>query len=174
VKVAAIGDATAEALRELGIRADLVPTRFVAESLAAELMAREEMAGKRLLLLRADIARPALNEKLTEAGATVEEATIYRTRRAEVLPEAVVEAMREGAADWVTFTSSSTVRNFMELLGEDRSPLEHVRVASIGPITSGTARELGLDVAVEAERHNIDGLVSALCAAVGESERRPG
>lgn len=162
VKVAAIGDATAAGLREMGIRADLVPTQFVAESLAAELMAREPMAGKRVLMLRADIARPALREKLTEAGATVEDLSIYETRPAAGLPEDVIEVLDAGKVDWITFTSSSTARNLVDLLGDRRDLLTRVKLASIGPITSQTLRELNLPIAAEAKTYNIDGLIKAI------------
>lgn len=163
VKLAAIGEATAMALRQqLGLCADLVPTDFVAESLAAELIAQHDVAGKRFLMLRADIARPALREKLTEAGARVEDLPVYRTKPAEALPEALIEALQQKRVDWITFTSSSTVRHFLELLGDRRGLLEGVKLASIGPVTSQTVRELGLTVALEAERHDIAGLVEAL------------
>ncbi|QNN22081.1 uroporphyrinogen-III C-methyltransferase [Planctomycetales bacterium ZRK34] len=164
VKIGAIGDATAAALIEMGVRPDLVPTQFVAESLAAEMITREDMAGQRVLMLRADIARPALNEKLTEAGATVDDLTIYQTKTAESLPDDVVEALRDKRVDYVTFTSSSTVRNFVQLLG-DASLLEDVKLASIGPITSKTAAELGLTLSVEAMRYDIDGLIEAIVTA---------
>jgi len=162
VKIAAIGDATARALSAMGLRADLVPTQFVAESLAAELIARHEVRGKKVLMLRADIARPVLRERLVEAGAIVEDLCIYVTRTARSLPEPVLEALRESRVDWVTFTSSSTVRNLLEMLGHERRLLANVKLASIGPITSQTLREAGLSVYVEAQRYNIDGLVQAL------------
>ena len=168
VKIAAIGDATAEALRDMGLRADLVPTEFVAESLAHELIAQEQVRGRRFLLLRADIARPALIEKLTEAGADVTERSIYRTRPARCLPDEVLDALRNGQVDWITFTSSSTVRGFVDLLGEHRDLLNAVALASIGPITSQTVRELDLTVSVEAPRHDIAGLVDALVTVVSE------
>lgn len=161
VKIAAIGDATAAALREMGLRADLVPTEFVAESLAAELIAREPMQGKRVLMLRADIARPALREKLTEAGASVDDLSIYETKPAAALPPEVIAALEAGKINWVTFTSSSTVRNFMDLLA-NRDLLNEVKLASIGPITSQTMRELNLPIAAEAKTYNLDGLVDAI------------
>jgi uroporphyrinogen III methyltransferase/synthase len=166
VKIAAIGRATADALRQLGLRADLVPTQFVAESLAAELIAREPMTGKRVLMLRADIARPALREKLVEAGAVVEDVSIYQTRPAAALPEEVLEALRDGKVNWITFTSSSTAKFFAELLGPERGLLAKLKIASIGPITSRTAKEIGLHVDVEAKQFDIAGLVTALTSAV--------
>ncbi|MFP4145419.1 MAG: uroporphyrinogen-III C-methyltransferase [Phycisphaeraceae bacterium] len=165
VKIAAIGDATAEALKKrLNIEADLVPTRYVAESLAGELIQGEAITGKRCLLLRADIARPALPRLLEEAGAEVTEVTAYRTRLAGRLPEDALEALRDQRVDWVTFTSSSTAENLVTLLKDEADLLKHVRIASIGPITSETVRKLGYEVAVEADVSNIDGLVDALTA----------
>ena len=167
VKVAAIGDATAEAVREqLGLRADLVPTRFVAESLATELLAEEaDPADARFLLLRADIARPALRERLEEAGGHVEEAAIYRTVPPANLPGPVLEGLGAGTIDWITFTSSSTARNLVDLLDGDIERLQSAKLASIGPITSRTLRELGLEPDTEATVSNIDGLVAAIVAA---------
>jgi uroporphyrinogen III methyltransferase/synthase len=165
VKIAAIGDATAAALLDIGLRADLVPTQFVAESLAADLIARESMQHKRVLMLRADIARPALREKLEEAGATVEDLSIYVTKPAASLPAEVVEAITEGKVDWVTFTSSSTARNFIDLLGSHRDALGKLKLASIGPITTQTLRELSLTRTGEAKTFNIDGLVQAIVEA---------
>jgi uroporphyrinogen III methyltransferase/synthase len=139
-----------------------VPTQFVAESLAGELIARQGAAGKRFLLLRADIARPALPKLLRDAGATVTELTVYETKLAPGLPDDVLSALRQRQVDWITFTSSSTARNLVELLGPERALLEGVKLASIGPITSDTLRQLGLPPTVEARVSTIPGLVEAL------------
>lgn len=163
VKIAAIGDATTDSLRtRLRLTADLVPTRFVAESLAGELIAGHDVKGKRFLLLRADIARPALPKLLAEAGAHVTELTAYQTRLAPALPPEVLEALREKTADWITFTSASTATNMAELLGSERDLIQHVKIASIGPITSEAIRALGWNVALEATQSDIPGLVDAL------------
>lgn len=163
VKIAAIGEATEEALRDkLNITADLIPTRFVAESLAADLIAKHGVDGKIMLLLRADIARPALPALLMDAGAIVTDLPIYQTKIADNLPERVLSALREKSVDWVTFTSSSTASNLVELLGKEKDLLKHARAASIGPITSQTMRDLGVEITVEATRSNIDGLVEAI------------
>lgn len=167
LKLAAIGDATAHALREkLGIQADLVPTRFVAESLADEMIAQQNIKGKRILLLRADIARPALPQRLGDAGADVTELIAYRTKLAAALPEAALSALRERRVNWITFTSASTARNLATLLGDERDLVDEAQIASIGPITSETVRELGFEVTVEAQSSNIAGLVAALAEAV--------
>jgi uroporphyrinogen III methyltransferase/synthase len=156
--VAAIGPGTAAALAEHGIRADVVPERFVAEALV-EALAAVEVEGRRVLVARAAEARDVLPEALRERGAEVDVVALYETVREEPDEEAVAAAQ---GADYVTFTSSSTVRNLVDALG-DRFPAG-ARVVSIGPVTSETARELGLRVDVEAERHDVDGLLAALLA----------
>jgi uroporphyrinogen III methyltransferase/synthase len=164
-KFAAIGDATAAALLEkFSIKADLCPERFVAEALADEFAARREIAGKKFLLLRADIARPILRERLEQGGAArVLDLPVYETKMAESLPPALLDALDAGEVHWVTFTSSSTAKNFVALLGPGyREKLRGVRIASIGPITTQTLRDLGLEPSVQAEQFNIDGLMDAL------------
>jgi uroporphyrinogen III methyltransferase/synthase len=156
--VAAIGPGTARELAAHGVRADVVPERFVAEALV-EALAVIEVQGRRALVARAAEARDVLPEALRERGASVDVVALYETVREQPDEDAVAAAQ---AADYVTFTSSSTVRNLVEALGE-RFPAE-ARVVSIGPVTSETARELGLEVDVEAERHDVDGLLAALLA----------
>ncbi|MDB5295768.1 MAG: cysGA hemD, partial [Phycisphaerales bacterium] len=127
-----------------------------------------EVAGKRHLLLRADIARPVLRERLAAGGsASVRDVAVYETVPAAALPPPLLDALAAGSVDWVTFTSSSTAKNFMALLGPDhRERLAGVRVASIGPVTTATLKELGLDPAAEAETSDLTGLVAAMRAAV--------
>jgi uroporphyrinogen III methyltransferase / synthase len=156
VTVAAIGPGTARALAEHGIAADVVPEQFVAEAMV-ETLRSVEVSGKRVLVARAAEARDVLPDALRERGAEVDVVALYETLREAPTDEAVEAAQ---TADYVTFTSSSTVRNLTEALG-DRFPAA-ARIVSIGPITSEAARDAGLEVAVEAERHDIDGLVSAL------------
>jgi uroporphyrinogen III methyltransferase/synthase len=158
--VAAIGPGTAAALARRGIAADIVPERFVAEGLI-EALGPVEVEGKRVLVARASEARDALPEWFDGRGAEVDVVALYETVREEPEPAAVEAAQ---TADYVTFTSSSTVRNLRDALGE-RFPAD-ARIVSIGPITSETVRELGLTVDVEAERHDIDGLIAALLADV--------
>jgi uroporphyrinogen III methyltransferase/synthase len=164
-KVAAIGDATAAAVsRELFLSVDLCPDRFVAEALADALEAGGAVRGKRFLLPRADIARPVLRERLERGGAAeVSDVAVYETKRAAALPPPLLEALDAGELTWVTFTSSSTARNFAHLLGPDyRERLKGARLASIGPVTTATLRELGLEPTVQAETFNIDGLIAAM------------
>jgi uroporphyrinogen III methyltransferase / synthase len=156
VTVAAIGPGTARALAERGVLADVVPERFVAEGLV-EALEDEEVAGSRVLVARAAEARAVLPDALRGRGAEAEVVSLYKTVR-ETPEETEIE--RAQGADYVTFTSSSTVTNLVEALG-DRFP-KSARVVSIGPVTSETARAAGLEVDVEAERHDIDGLLTAL------------
>jgi uroporphyrinogen III methyltransferase/synthase len=156
--VAAIGPGTARALAEHGIVADIVPERFVAEALV-EALAAVEVEGRRVLVARAAEARDVLPDALRERGAEVDVVALYETVREDPTPEAVEAAQ---GADYVTFTSSSTVRNLTEALG-DRFP-RSARVVSIGPITSEAARDAGLKVAVEADPHDVQGLLAALLA----------
>jgi uroporphyrinogen III methyltransferase/synthase len=164
-KIAAIGAVSAEAVRrELCLNVDLCPEQFVAEALADALVGLGAVAGKRFLLLRAEISRPILRERLVKDGAAeVSDIAVYETRRADNLPVVLREALAAKRVHWVTFTSSSTAKNFFELLGEDSSALlEGVRIATIGPITTATLRELGVGNAVEAKQFDIEGLVQAV------------
>ena len=160
-RVAAIGPATAEALRQRGLRPDFVPTEFVAEAVAAQIGA---VAGKRIVLPRADIARPALAQLLREQGATVEEIAAYRTISQPLTTEQVRGALRDPRPDLITFTSSSTVRGLVQALGEQEAAaaLQGITLACIGPITAETAREVGLAPAIIATEYTIDGLVAAI------------
>jgi len=163
LNVAAIGPGTATALAERGIRADLVPPRFVAESLVDAFPPAGPPAGERVLVARAAVARDVLPEGLTAKGYDVEVLTVYETVAAEVDP-AMIEAVRAGEVDAVTFTSSSTVTNFLEALGTLPDP--SVRIVAIGPVTAETARAHGLTVTAVAEEHTIAGLVATLIAAL--------
>jgi uroporphyrinogen III methyltransferase/synthase len=158
VTVAAIGPGTARALAERSVLADVVPDRFVAEGLL-EALEDEEVAGARVLIARAAEARDVLPDALRERGAEVDVVALYETVR-EQPGAGEIEAAQ--SADYVTFTSSSTVTNLTEALG-DRFP-NGARIVSIGPITSETIRTNGLEVDVEAKQHDIDGLLAALLA----------
>jgi uroporphyrinogen III methyltransferase/synthase len=156
--VATIGPGTARALAAHGIAADVIPERFVAEALV-EALASVEVEGNRVLVARAAEARDVLPDALKERGAEVDVVALYETVR-EAPDEEAVEAAQ--AADYVTFTSSSTVKNLTEALGDRFPPA--ARIVSIGPVTSDSVREAGLEVAVEAGRHDVDGLLAALLA----------
>ena len=158
VRVAVVGAATADALRAFGVVADLVPERFVAEGLVEAF----PPGSGRVLLPQAAVAREALVDGLRAKGWHVDVVEAYRTER--VVPDpAVVDAAR--IADAVTFTSSSTVRHFVDAVGVEEVPPV---VACIGPITAETAEHLGLHVDVVAEVSTVDGLVDALVAALSD------
>ncbi len=162
-RIAAIGQATAALIKNYGLLVDLLPREFRAEGLL-EAFSQEDLRGVRILIPRALEAREILPEKLKEMGARVEVVPTYRT----VLPEEegarVRKALEEGV-DVVTFTSSSTARNLLRLLGEDAFRLlSGVLLASIGPITSETLRQAGLSPAIEAQEYTIPGLVRAIVA----------
>jgi len=162
-KICAVGPATAESLALLHIKVDRMPEEYVAESLLAA-FSGEDLRGKRILLPRARVARDVIPVELEKRDAKVNVVPAYQT----VVPEDVaarVERLFEGSRkpDWVTFTSSSTVRNFVSVCPVKR--LDGVRVASIGPITSATARELAVRVDVEAPKYTVDGVVDAILTA---------
>jgi uroporphyrinogen III methyltransferase/synthase len=162
-RVAAIGPGTAAAVAQHGIVADIVPERFVAEGLIEAL---EGVAINRALVARAAQARDVLPDALRERGADVDTLALYETV-AEPLSEHQLAAVQE--ADYVTFTSSSTVRFFLEAVGGRPPPA--TRLLSIGPVTSAALRELGLEPDVEATRHDIDGLIDALIGDCGGPNR---
>jgi uroporphyrinogen III methyltransferase/synthase len=161
--VAAIGPGTARRLRELGVIADVVPPRSIAESLV-EALSEVEVAGRPVLVARAAEARDVLPEALRERRAEVDVVPLYET----VAEEASAEAIELAAgADYLTFTSSSTVRYFAEAVPSGLAG--PARVVSIGPVTSATIRELGGEVDVEAGRHDPDGLLDALLADAADA-----
>lgn len=164
VKVAAIGPGTAASLRDQPfIEADLTPTRFVAEALLEELAKTEPIRGQSFLIPRSEIARPDLVEGLRARGGEVREVVAYKTV-AEPLPGDLADRLDRGEVDIVTFTSSSTVTNFVAALPEDRRAdlLKKIKAASIGPITSDTLKAQGIEIALEAEESTIPGLVAAI------------
>lgn len=157
VTLAAIGPGTARVLADHGLRADVVPAEYVAESLLAAI-GDPPTAGARLLLARAEVARDVLPEGLRARGWAVEVVDAYRTVGAAVSDDQRAEV---AGADVITFTSSSTVERAVAAFGAEGLPRV---VACIGPITAATAREHGLEVDVEAAVHTIEGLVAALVA----------
>jgi uroporphyrinogen III methyltransferase/synthase len=158
-KIAAIGPATAQKVKDLHLHVDLQPEEFVAEAIVREFQKQGGLENLRILIARAEKARDVLPKELSRLGGIVDEAFAYRTE-----PETrdITGARRrfvEEGADLITFTSSSTVENFLALgLPWPKT----IQVASIGPITSKTARDNGLKVDVEAKRHDIPGLVEAI------------
>jgi uroporphyrinogen-III synthase len=166
LRIAAIGPATKAALEVRGLKVDVVPKEYVAESVVRSL--RKKVKGKRVLLIRAKVARDVIPRELRHAGAQVDVVEAYET----VIPKTSRARLRVALKDpkqrphVITFTSSSTVKNFTVLLRgvsvkKDKS-LGGIRFASIGPVTSSTLRELGLPVDVEAKEFTIPGLVRAI------------
>jgi uroporphyrinogen-III synthase len=173
VKIAAIGPATENALLKLGLNVDVIPKEYVAESVVRSL--RRRVKGKRVLLVRAKIARDVIPRQLRAAGAQVDVVEAYET----VVPESSRRRLRSALQhprrlpDIVTFTSSSTVRNFVALLAGDSTlsvtrrsralnSARFPKTASIGPVTSATLRELGLRVDIQAREYTIPGLIAAI------------
>lgn len=158
IQIAAIGPATAHALLEKGVQPTFVPEEYVAEAILPGL---GDVRGQKILLPRAEIARKALVEALQNQGALPEEIAVYRTLPAH--PDAQALAELEKGVDIVTFTSSSTVSNFFDLLdGRALGLLKGAVIACIGPITAETAKKLGLTVHIVAKDYTVDGLVEAL------------
>jgi uroporphyrinogen III methyltransferase/synthase len=174
-RVAAIGPATADALAEHGVRPDLVPSEYRAEGLLERLRGAITPAD-RVLLPRAAQTRDVLVTGLRRLGAQVTEVPAYSTRRAEAGTARLREALAAGAIDAVTFTSSSTARNFAELFTEDerRQWLARPTVASIGPITAATAAEYGMQTDVMPSEYTIPALARALAEHFARIPRGPG
>ena len=157
LRIAAIGPATTQALQQRGVAPDLIPETYVAEALADAL---GQVEGERILLARANIARKALPDILRARGAQVDEGVAYRTVPAAA---AEVQTLLQHPIDVITFTSSSTVKHFVEQVGaEGIEMLQKATIACIGPITAETVRTLGLRPAIVAMEYTIPGLVAAL------------
>lgn len=161
VRLAAIGPATAEALEDYHLRADRCPQRYQAEDLAESLVA--EASGARFLLVRASRGREVLAERLSEAGAAVDQAVFYDSVDVEAADDEIVTAMRRGRIGWTTVTSSAIARSLANLFAAD---LAQTRLVSISPITSATLRELGYEPAAEAHEATMDGVVDAMLQGV--------
>ncbi|HUO62768.1 MAG TPA: uroporphyrinogen-III synthase [Terriglobales bacterium] len=162
-RLAAIGPATAGALRGMGLEPEVVPEEFVAEGLAEHLRTLIR-PGDRVLLARAAETRDVLVRELEAAGARVDEVPAYRTRPAGEDAGELRRALADGRVDVVTFTSSSTVRHFAALFAPEdlRRLLSTVTVACIGPVTRDTARELGLDTRIVPKEYTIPALARAI------------
>ncbi|HWR14554.1 MAG TPA: uroporphyrinogen-III synthase [Terriglobales bacterium] len=167
LKIVAIGPATRKAIEKHGIPVDIMPKEYVAEAVVEEM--RGQVKGERVLLVRAKVARDVIPNALRDLGAKVHVMEAYETIVPETSRTAIMEALKSTHKPWaITFTSSSTVKNFVELVGEENAHsnlLDGVKLASIGPVTSGTLRELGLRVDIEAKEYTIPGLVEAMAKA---------
>ena len=162
LRIAAIGPATKKAIEQRGCKVDVIPREYVAESVVRSL--RRRAKGTRVLLVRAKVARDVIPRELRKAGAVVDVVEAYET----VVPESSRRRLRATLKNpsrrphVVTFTSSSTAKNFVALVGRQRLNLDGLVFASIGPVTSATLRELGLRVDVSAKEFTIPGLVSSI------------
>jgi len=170
LKIAAIGPATRQAIEAKGLKVSVVPKEYIAESVVKSL--RTRVKGKQVLLARASVARDVIPRELHKLGAKIDVVDAYET----VIPESSRTRLRASLKnprfrpDIVTFTSSSTVRNFVKLGGRNEKNA-NLRFASIGPVTSATLRELGLPVHVEARKYTIPGLIAAIVASANQSRR---
>ncbi len=167
IKIAAIGPKTREKVEDMGIRVDLMPQEYRSEQILSELE-KHGIEGKRFLIPRARMARDLVPLELASRGAEVDVVTAYETLMDDTPVQEVVELLQEGKVDIVTFTSSSTVRNFVhKLRGFDLAQfLNKVRIVCIGPITAQTAQELGLTVDKTAEVYTIEGLIEVIIQLV--------
>ncbi|SDN69081.1 uroporphyrinogen III methyltransferase / synthase [Desulfonauticus submarinus] len=164
LQVAAIGPATKEALIQKGIYPDFVPDKYVAEEVVDGLL-KLGIKNKHILIPRAKEAREVLPNELQKAGARIKVLPVYETVLAEDKKQELLDSLKRQEIDLVTFTSSSTVRNFFHLIGKDNKEedlLRQIKFASIGPITSKTLQEYGYNPSIEAQEYTIDGLVKAI------------
>ncbi|HPD61727.1 MAG TPA: uroporphyrinogen-III synthase [Thermodesulfobacteriota bacterium] len=163
LKMAAIGPKTAAAIEQFHLRVNVVPKKFQGEAIV-EALEKEGITGKRFLLPRAENARNILPQEIKKRGGHIDVVTVYRTGKGEGNIQHVKELFRKKLIDVITFTSSSTVKNFMELLGRENIT-EMIRgavVASIGPITADSAASLGIRTDIMPENYTIPGLVKAI------------
>ena len=165
LKLCAVGPKTEKRLTEMWLQVDYVPEEYRAEAIAAGLQERIQ-PGERVLLPQADLARSILADELQKMGAKVERVTAYSTVCTDNKADLLREMLAAGKIHYLTFTSSSTVRNFVQKIGTSqiKTLLQGVKVVSIGPVTSSTARSLGLTVDLEAKEFTIEGIIAALIA----------
>ncbi len=163
IRTASIGPVTAQHLRRFGLNSDIIPESYRAESVVGAFKT-ESIKGSKILLPRAKEARQVLPIELSKMGAIVDEVTVYCTQQVLGHADALIQILEDRQVDLVTFTSSSTVSNFMALLPSDRAGdlLKDVTLASIGPITTNTAVELGLEIHTTAQIYTIPGLCEAI------------
>lgn len=174
VRIAAIGPATVQRLCECGLQVELMPGQYETAALLATLDSHDRLEGQAFLVPRPEVAPRTLVDGLRRRGASVTEVTAYRTVRGEALSAELIAKLERDEIDLVTFTSSSTARNFVEALPEERRAelLRHVRAASIGPVTSTTLQELGVPIALTSAESTIAGLTAAILEYFEKTARR--
>ena len=161
-KIAAIGSETAAKLSRFGINADFVPSVFTGKELANELITYTNLRGRKVLLLRSQLASKELVERLTQAGAEVQDVAVYTAVEEKSDSAWLTEKIDNGRVDWLTFASPSSVRVFFEQIPGEVVNSSDVKVASIGPVTSEQLKNLGVKVDITATEHTIDGLLTAI------------
>jgi len=161
VKICCIGPATAQQVESKGIRVDLVPQKFISEGILKSFSGKN-LRGKKILLARAAEARDVLPEGLKKLGAIVDVATAYQTVNSGKKKNELEELFKENQVDVVTFTSSSTVHNFIKIMGSGFKLPKGVKIACIGPVTAAAAKKTGFPVDIHQEEYTMEGLVGAL------------
>jgi uroporphyrinogen III methyltransferase / synthase len=170
VRICTIGPATQHAVETRGIRVDVVPGKYISEGVV-EALSKENMKGAKVLIPRATVARDIIPERLVTQGAAVDVVPAYRTVNSGRQAAELLQYMNNGRIDVITFTSPSTVKNFMEIMGGDFVLPEQVKVACIGPVTREEAERVGLPVDIMQEPYVIAGLVEAIIAYYGRRSR---
>ncbi len=168
VKICSIGPSTTERIKGFHVSIDCQPPKYVAESVIEALKEVEEIKGKRFLMPRTDIARSYIPQELEKLGAEVSDIIAYKTVLATDGDNIVLDKLKDGEVDIVTFTSASTVKNFVKIIGEDNLSAfkDNVQFASIGPITNESAEEMDIEISIKAEEYTIPGLVQAIVEKV--------
>jgi uroporphyrinogen III methyltransferase/synthase len=176
LRLAAVGPATAAKLKELHLRVDAMPEEYVAAKIAKAISAQENIENLRVLCLRAEVAQPELVAKLEELGGIVDDIACYQTVPETEDRTGAAARLVEGGADWVTFTSGSTVENFHARFDLPKllKQFPDLKTASIGPETSKALGALGVEPTVEAKPHHLDGLVSAIEHHVAKAAKSRG
>jgi uroporphyrinogen III methyltransferase/synthase len=161
IKICCIGSATARQIEDKGIKVDLVPEQFIAEGILQS-FAGMDLKGKKILIPRAAKARDVLPEGLKKLGASVDVVTAYRTVNSGKKKEELAALIDDNKVDVITFTSSSTVINFVEIMGRNFKIPAHINIACIGPVTAAAAKKTGFKIDIQKEEYTIEGLVQSL------------
>jgi uroporphyrinogen III methyltransferase/synthase len=177
IKIAAIGKPSAGKLQLFHLEANVVPAVFTSEKLVDEMTATIPLSGKRILFPGSNLSNPEIAKRLSQAGAIVDVISVYETRVAQIEPEIVTDfttQLTEQRIDWITFTSSSTVENFISIVGQEflDQYRESLPIASIGPVTTETLKKHQLQPHVTATEHTFAGLVQALIQAENHKFRK--
>jgi len=173
IKIGAIGPATRKKIKKYHLEVAFEPKKYTSRELVKNFKSKNlEMRGTKILLPRADIAPEWLPQKLKKFGAQVTRVVAYRTIRERKVPFRIKKMLRTGEIDFVIFTSSSTVKNFFSLIPKEYLHPK-IKFVSIGPVTTETAKELGLKIKIQAKEHTTDGLVKAILRNADDHRRRP-